>query len=423
MVLVLLVGIGLLTAIALSVAGAPYSFLYRNVIGFSVLRGLSQAAIGLGVLTWLGAVALLAGWMALQPAPWPWKVLLILPAYVLFLLLLGLLMFLLGVGTVGPFAVLWTAASALLTLAGAVIAAATQEIKGRIRVITHGLLGVSSVGMLTAGLALLSAFILTMAVRPTAIRSVPAPEGLGRLPPPPEAPRDFPEAIGGPQAFFPGEPRGGAQPLPPRPEGRLFPLRFPPSISTMALGGGIVTALGVLAGFLWLRSRRSLRAATVDQGLTLPLEWRREGLQALAGSAGLTVALLLAAQLVPAPRTNPPARVVVQWDSPQAQALWQRACADCHTNETRWPWYTAIAPASWLMISHVNEGRQALNLSELDLSQLSTARKARLMEEIARAIRAGTMPPPDYLLIHPEARLSALEKELLIQGLQEVLSR
>ena len=71
----------------------------------------------------------------------------------------------------------------------------------------------------------------------------------------------------------------------------------------------------------------------------------------------------------------------------------------------------------------MNEGRQALNLSELDPAALSPARKARLAEEIAQVIRNGSMPPVDYRLIHPEARLTDLEKELLIQGLQETLSR
>ena len=71
----------------------------------------------------------------------------------------------------------------------------------------------------------------------------------------------------------------------------------------------------------------------------------------------------------------------------------------------------------------MNEGRQALNLSELDPAALSPAPKARLAEEIAQVIRSGSMPPVDYRLIHPEARLTDLEKELLIQGLQETLSR
>ncbi|MCX7691009.1 heme-binding domain-containing protein [Thermoflexus sp.] len=423
---ILPIGIGLLIAAALNILSVRFDFLYRNVGGFGILRSLSWAATVVGALAWMGAVGLLAGRMALQPAPWPRKLLFVLPGYALALLLLGLLMLLLGIGTTGPFAILWVAGSASLTLIGAIIAALGQGIGGRIRTVVRGLLGVSIGGLLVGGLVFLMAFLLAIATGPApAFAGRGRPLGEGAFP---EAPgRAFPAPPGalegGPRAFPPGPRPEGAFPSGPGSEGRLLPFRAFPSASTMAAGGGVLVALGVLAGVLWLWGRRGPAEAEEAVGVALGSNWRREGLRSLVGGGGLTMALLLIAQLIPAPRTNPPARVVVQWDSPQTQALWQRACADCHSNETRWPWYTAIAPASWLAVNHVQEGRRAFNLSELDLSQLPASRKARLAEEIAQVIRNGTMPPADYRLLHPEARLSPLEKELLIQGFQERLGR
>jgi hypothetical protein len=99
----------------------------------------------------------------------------------------------------------------------------------------------------------------------------------------------------------------------------------------------------------------------------------------------------------------------VNWDSPQTQQLWQRACADCHSNQTQWPWYTAIAPGSWLTAEHVNGGRQRFNIS---------VRSGRAGESVQQ-IRSGQMPLADYVLIHPNANLTAAEKQELMQGLQK----
>lgn len=129
----------------------------------------------------------------------------------------------------------------------------------------------------------------------------------------------------------------------------------------------------------------------------------------------LAAALLLAAlaiQLVPYGRdhTNPPILQEPAWDSPQTRALAQRACFDCHSNETIWPWYSNIAPISWLAQRDVDEGRKKLNFSQWGLGEQET-------DEIAEVIREGEMPMPIYLLQHPEARLSAAEKQALIDGL------
>ncbi|MEX2134878.1 MAG: heme-binding domain-containing protein [Acidimicrobiia bacterium] len=89
-----------------------------------------------------------------------------------------------------------------------------------------------------------------------------------------------------------------------------------------------------------------------------------------------------------------------------------RACFDCHSNETEWPWYTNIAPISWLIQSDVDEGREELNFSEWDREQEG--------EEAAETVREGSMPPNAYLLTHPTARLTEAELAELIDGLLEM---
>ncbi len=120
---------------------------------------------------------------------------------------------------------------------------------------------------------------------------------------------------------------------------------------------------------------------------------------------GALALVLLAIQLVPYGRDhlNPPVVAEPPWDSPQTRELFVRACADCHSNQTRWPWYSHIAPVSWLVQRDVEEGRSKLNLS------LWGSAKQEL-DDIPEVIREGSMPPRIYLPTHPEARLSPSEK-------------
>lgn len=113
-------------------------------------------------------------------------------------------------------------------------------------------------------------------------------------------------------------------------------------------------------------------------------------------------------------RTNPPVIAEPKWDSPETRALARRACFDCHSNETAWPWYSYIAPVSWLLANDAQMGRRAFNFSEWKPGMMSAA----IMEE---QIRSGKMPLPQYLLMHPEARLTEVEKQKLIAGLHATL--
>lgn len=122
--------------------------------------------------------------------------------------------------------------------------------------------------------------------------------------------------------------------------------------------------------------------------------------------------VLLALQLVPYGRnhTNPPVSAEPRWDSPRTRELAARACFDCHSRETRWPWYTNVAPISWLAQRDVDEGREAFNVSAWDGPHGEA-------DEAAEVVAEGEMPPWFYLPAHPDARLSETERDELIRGL------
>ena len=105
------------------------------------------------------------------------------------------------------------------------------------------------------------------------------------------------------------------------------------------------------------------------------------------GSIALVVVFVLI-QFVPYGRdhSNPPGGTSIAWDSPRTQALMTEACMDCHSNLTRWPWYSHVAPVSWLVQKDVDEGRDELNLS---LGETE-------VDEMIETIEDGSMPPWVY---------------------------
>lgn len=121
-------------------------------------------------------------------------------------------------------------------------------------------------------------------------------------------------------------------------------------------------------------------------------------------------------QLVPFGRnhTNPPVVQEPNWDSPATRALAVRACFDCHSNETVWPWYSNIAPVSWLVAGHTLEGRDRLNFSDWQSGDIE-------LDELQRVFDRGEMPPSYYTMIHKAARLTDAERQQLLQGLQNSL--
>ncbi|MHC4937839.1 MAG: heme-binding domain-containing protein [Planctomycetota bacterium] len=128
----------------------------------------------------------------------------------------------------------------------------------------------------------------------------------------------------------------------------------------------------------------------------------------------LILLALVAIQFIPVGEgtTNPPVTKAVQWDSPRTEELARRACYDCHSNETSWPWYAHIAPVKWLITHDVHEGREHLNFSEWDREQDDA-------KEAAHEVEEGEMPLQIYTLMHPEARLEDAAKAHLIEGLKK----
>jgi len=106
--------------------------------------------------------------------------------------------------------------------------------------------------------------------------------------------------------------------------------------------------------------------------------------------------------------TNPPVTYTTQWNPPSAGDLWRSACQDCHSNESHWPWYARIAPASWLVLYDVHQGRNAFNISEGRRPETA---------EIIEVLLEGEMPPFQYKLIHTDASLSDAERRELADGM------
>ncbi len=136
----------------------------------------------------------------------------------------------------------------------------------------------------------------------------------------------------------------------------------------------------------------------------------------LAIILSIVVGAAIVIQAVPYGRYhgNPPMLAEPSWDAPQTRVLAARACFDCHSNETVWPWYSYIAPISWLVQRDVDEGRRVVNCSEWNRPQ----KEAR---ESASAVRQGEMPPWIYTIRSPAARLTVAEKEELAAGLAATL--
>lgn len=123
------------------------------------------------------------------------------------------------------------------------------------------------------------------------------------------------------------------------------------------------------------------------------------------------VAVFVVIQLIRPAKTNPP--VTGEIDAPpEVAALLRRACYDCHSNETKWPWYAQVAPASFLLISHVNDGRKHLNFSEW--KGYEAGKQLKRMKDLVEEVESGDMPMPPYVLLHAEAKLTEAEKATLL---------
>jgi hypothetical protein len=159
------------------------------------------------------------------------------------------------------------------------------------------------------------------------------------------------------------------------------------------------------------------------------MNWRR----VVAGC----IVVFAAIQFVPVDRSKPPVVDPIVFSSPDAERIARQSCYDCHSNENVWPWYGHIAPVSWIVAHHIEEGRSVLNFSDIagtlahggERGEAGEAGEAgaggsasEIVEESAETINEGEMPPAYYLLTHPDATLTAADKATLIAGIQEALA-
>jgi hypothetical protein len=147
----------------------------------------------------------------------------------------------------------------------------------------------------------------------------------------------------------------------------------------------------------------------------------------IARTACVALALLfLGSQIVRPAKTNPAvdqSRTLQSHAqmSPEVAAVLKRGCGDCHSNETVWPWYSDVAPVSWFVIDHVNHGRRHLNFS--DWTRYDRREADDLLGDITKTVRAGGMPLSSYTLLHPEARLTQAERNMIIDWAQAERTR
>jgi hypothetical protein len=105
--------------------------------------------------------------------------------------------------------------------------------------------------------------------------------------------------------------------------------------------------------------------------------------------------------------TNPPVVSEPKWSSPEVRQLAVRACYQCHSNESSWPWYSNIAPASWLLYDHVTKAREFVNFSDWCRADGQSS------DGFEDEMTSGGMPLSDYTALHPEAVLTAAERDTL----------
>ena len=123
----------------------------------------------------------------------------------------------------------------------------------------------------------------------------------------------------------------------------------------------------------------------------------------------LTIVLVafIGIQFLRPDRTNPPAPAAASLEAkapPEVKAIFDHSCRDCHSNESRWPWYSQVAPVSWLVASDIHQGRDRFNYSEW--TSYSSDDQDKLLGAMCRLVQRGRMPLPIYLVIHRDAKPS-----------------
>jgi uncharacterized membrane protein YgaE (UPF0421/DUF939 family) len=125
---------------------------------------------------------------------------------------------------------------------------------------------------------------------------------------------------------------------------------------------------------------------------------------------GVLICFILILQLFSPKFENPPVKAKLE-ASPEVQKILQDSCYDCHSNETKYPWYASIAPVSFLVAHDIKEGRRKLNFSEWNYSQKKGNKKiADIREEV---LEDSEMPPWFYVMMHSKAKMTDQKKEII----------
>jgi hypothetical protein len=420
--------------------GSRIGFLYGRQPGFSTFRSVVQwtgliAALGFFVAGIIVSVA-----VAIRPASWLHKIFAVLPVLLLLFAAAGAVSAALGIGAIGNLAVVpllgpvtfasgWLALGGVLAVVAVVLAVAIGQYSARTVRAATLTMGVTSLASAIAAVAMIGAVIVVANNQPSlpnfrggegaattfvslkAAGSQPAARAPQAGPTP--GARQGGQRQGGGEGGGEGRfPEGGFQG---GPGGGLAAAR-----QQFIVAGVLMVILAIVQVFSTLVALAGGPAGAAAAAAPVAAEGASAGHGvggAILAAVGIALVVFGLIQLVPVQRTNPPVQTTVNWDSQQTQQLWQRACADCHSNQTQWPWYTTIAPGSWLTAAHVNAGRERFNISQV--AGGSGFRREGGAGESVQQIRSGQMPLADYLLIHPNANLTAAEKQELMQGLQK----
>lgn len=148
--------------------------------------------------------------------------------------------------------------------------------------------------------------------------------------------------------------------------------------------------------------------------------------KALQWLAIIVVSLLVVAQFFRPPKTNPAVDQAQTLQagthiSPQVATILDRSCGDCHSNNTRWPWYSNVAPVSWFVINHVDDGRRDMNFSEW--GRYDARQQAGKLNQICREVKSGSMPLSSYTPLHPGTKLTPEDVKVLCDWADEERTR
>ena len=132
--------------------------------------------------------------------------------------------------------------------------------------------------------------------------------------------------------------------------------------------------------------------------------------------------ILLLMQLIRIDKSNPPIDPSVDFEPvvkppEDVMEILKSACYNCHSNETRYPWYSNVAPVSWWLKHHVNEAREHFDFSTL--GQFKGAQLAEILADASEVVESGEMPLKSYTWMHPEARLSTEQRNRLVQWMRD----